>query len=76
MQRATRRSLATLLLQKKHIVYTLARGRDSQSSAAQDLVNKGAIMIKGDLNNPDSLRHAVKDIESVILMGTRFEDGT
>ena len=69
-------SLATLLLQKKHKVYALTRGRDAQSSAAQDLANKGANIIKGDLNDPDSLRHAVKDIDSIFLMGTPFEDGT
>jgi len=69
-------SLARILLQKKHKVYALTRGREAQSSAAQDLVNKGAIVVKGDLNDPDSLRHAVKDIESIFLMGTPFEDGT
>jgi uncharacterized protein YbjT (DUF2867 family) len=69
-------SLARILLQKKHKVYALTRGREAQSSAAQDLVNKGAIVVKGDLNHPDSLRHAVKDIESIFLMGTPFEDGT
>ena len=69
-------SLARLLLQKKHKVYALTRGRDAQSSTAQDLVNKGAIVVKGDLNDPDSLRHAVKDIESIFLMGTPFEVGT
>jgi uncharacterized protein YbjT (DUF2867 family) len=69
-------SLAKLLLQKKHKVYALTRGRDAQSSAAQDLVNKGANLVKGDLDDPDSIRHAVKDIESIFLMGTPFEVGT
>jgi uncharacterized protein YbjT (DUF2867 family) len=69
-------SLARLLLQKKHKVYALTRGRDAQSSAAQDLVNKGANIVKGDLDDPDSIRHAVKDIESIFLMGTPFEVGT
>lgn len=69
-------SLARLLLQKRHKVYALSRGRDGQSSAAQDLVNKGANIVKGDLNDPDSLQNAVKDIESIFLMGTPFEDGT
>jgi uncharacterized protein YbjT (DUF2867 family) len=69
-------SLARLLLQKKHKVYALTRGRDAQSSAAQDLVNKGANIVKGDLDDPDSIRHAVKDIESIFLMGTPFEGGT
>jgi uncharacterized protein YbjT (DUF2867 family) len=69
-------SLARLLLQKKHKVYALTRGRDAQSSTAQDLVNKGANIVKGDLDDPDSIRHAVKDIESIFLMGTPFEVGT
>jgi hypothetical protein len=32
--------------------------------------------VKGDLDDSDSLKHAVKDVQSVFLMGTPFEDGT
>jgi uncharacterized protein YbjT (DUF2867 family) len=32
--------------------------------------------VKGDLDDPDSLEHVVKDVESIFLMGTPFEDGT
>jgi uncharacterized protein YbjT (DUF2867 family) len=32
--------------------------------------------VKGDLDDSDSLMRAVKDLESVFLMGTPFEDGT
>ena len=67
-------SLARLLLQKKHKVYALTR--NAQSSAAQDLRNRGANIVKGDLDDSDSLKRAVKDAESVFLMGTPFEDGT
>src|ERR671926_1531853 len=67
-------SLARLLLQKKYKVYALTR--NTQSSAAQDLRNKGANIVKGDLDDSDSLERAVKDVESVFLMGTPFEDGT
>jgi uncharacterized protein YbjT (DUF2867 family) len=67
-------SLARLLLQKKHKVYALTR--NTQSSAAQDLRNRGANIVKGDLDDSDSLQRAVKDVESVFLMGTPFEDGT
>ena len=67
-------SLARLLLQKKHKVYALTR--NAQSSSAQDLGNRGANILKGDLDDSDSLEHAVKDVESVFLMGTPFEDGT
>jgi uncharacterized protein YbjT (DUF2867 family) len=66
-------SLARLLLQKKHKVYALTR--NTQSSAAQDLRNRGANIVKGDLDDSDSLQRAVKDVESVFLMGTPFEDG-
>jgi uncharacterized protein YbjT (DUF2867 family) len=67
-------SLARLLLQKKHKVYALTR--NTQSAAAQDLRNKGANVVKGDLDDSDSLKHTVKDVQSVFLMGTPFEDGT
>ena len=67
-------SLARLLLQKKHKVYALTR--NTQSSAAQDLRNRGANIVKGGLDDPDSLKRVVKDVESVFLMGTPFEDGT
>jgi uncharacterized protein YbjT (DUF2867 family) len=67
-------SLARLLLQKKHKVYALTR--NTQSSAAQDLRSKGANVVKGDLDDSNSLERVVKDVESVFLMGTPFEDGT
>jgi len=31
--------------------------------------------VKGDLDDSDSIKHLVKDVESVFLMGTPFEDG-
>ena len=67
-------ALATLLLQKRHKVYALTR--NTQSPAAQDLKSKGATIVKGDLDDSDSLEQAVKDLESIFLMGTPFEDGT
>jgi uncharacterized protein YbjT (DUF2867 family) len=67
-------SLARLLLQKKHKVHALTR--NTQSPAAQDLRNIGASIVKGDLDDSDSLERAVKDVQSVFLMGTPFEDGT
>ena len=60
--------------EKEHKVYALTR--NAQSSSAQDLRNRGANIMKGDLDDSDSLEHAVKDVESVFLMGTPFEDGT
>src|SRR3954452_1499064 len=67
-------ALARLLLQKKHKVYALTR--NIQSPAAQDLNDKGANIIKGDLDDSDSLYYAINNVESVFLMGTPFEDGT
>jgi uncharacterized protein YbjT (DUF2867 family) len=67
-------TLARLLLQKKHKVWALTR--NTQSPAAQDLRQKGANIVKGDLDDSDSLERAVKDVQSVFLMGTPFEDGT
>jgi uncharacterized protein YbjT (DUF2867 family) len=67
-------TLARLLLQKKHKVYALTR--NTQSPAAQDLRNKGAKLVKGDLDDSDSLKQVVNGIDSIFLMGTPFEDGT
>jgi len=66
-------ALAKLLLQKNHKVYALVR--NIQSSAAQELKKEGANLVKGDLNNLDSLEQAVNGIDSIFLMGTPFEDG-
>src|ERR687890_370203 len=67
-------ALARQLLQKKHKVYALTR--NTHSPAAQDLHDKGANIIKGDLDDYDSLIRVVNDVESIFLMGTPFEDGT
>jgi len=67
-------TLARLLLQIEHKVYALTR--NTHSSAAQDLRNRGAIIVKGDLDDSDSLKRGVKEVQSVFLMGTPFEDGT
>jgi uncharacterized protein YbjT (DUF2867 family) len=69
-------ALARLLLQKKHEVYALTRNTESESPKAQNLRNLGAKIIKGDLDNPDSLKQATNDVDSVFLMGTFAEDGT
>jgi len=67
-------TLAKLLLQKNHKVYALVR--NIQSSTAQELKKEGANLVKGDLNNLDSLEQAVNGVDSIFLMGTPFEDGT
>jgi uncharacterized protein YbjT (DUF2867 family) len=69
-------ALARLLLQKKHEVYALIRNTEPESPKAQNLRNLGAKIIKGDLDNPDSLEQATNGIDSVFLMGTWVEVGT
>ena len=66
-------TLAKLLLQKNHKVYALVR--NIQSPAAQELKKEGADLVKGDLNNLDSLEQAVNGVDSIFLMGTPLEDG-
>ena len=66
-------SLARLLLEKKHKVHALTR--NTQSATAQDLRNRGANIVKGDLDDSDSLKRAIKGVESVFLMGTPAGDG-
>src|SRR6266540_3900167 len=61
--------LARLLLQKKHEVYALIRNTEPESPKAQNLRNLGAKLIKGDLDNHDSLEQATNGVESVFLMG-------
>lgn len=69
-------ALARLLLQKKHEVYALIRNTEPESPKAQNLRNLGAKLIKGDLDNTDSLEQATNGIDSVFLMGTWVEVGT
>jgi len=66
-------TLAKLLLQKNHKVYALVR--NIQSPAAQELKKEGANLVKGDLNNFDSIEQAVNGVDSIFLMGTPLEDG-
>ncbi|MDQ5869818.1 MAG: NmrA/HSCARG family protein [Thermoproteota archaeon] len=69
-------ALARLLLLKKHEVYALIRNTEPESPKAQNLRNLGAKLIKGDLDNPESLEQATNGVDSVFLMGTWVEVGT
>lgn len=42
--------------------------RNTQSPAAQGLRNRGANVVKGDLDDSDSLERAVKDVDCIFLM--------
>src|SRR4029079_1664881 len=62
-------ALANLLLQKKHELYALIRNTEPESPKAQNLRTLGAKLVKGDLDNPDSLEQATSGVDSVFLMG-------
>jgi uncharacterized protein YbjT (DUF2867 family) len=66
-------TLAKLMLQKNHKADALVR--NIQSPAAQELKKEGANLVKGDLNNLDSLEQAVNSVDSIFLMGTPLDDG-
>src|SRR6266487_1463208 len=68
-------TVARLLLQKRHEVYALTRNTESETPKEQYLRNLGAKLIKGDLENPDSLEQATNGVDSVFLMGTPAGDG-
>jgi uncharacterized protein YbjT (DUF2867 family) len=68
-------AVARLLLQKRHEVYALTRNTESETPKEQYLRNLGAKLIKGDLENPDSLEQATNGVDSVFLMGTPAGDG-
>ena len=62
-------AVARLLLQKRHEVYALTRNTESETPKEQYLRNLEAKLIKGDLDNPDSLEEATNGVDSVFLMG-------
>ncbi len=68
-------AVARLLLQKRHEVHALTRNTESETPKEQYLRNLGAKLIKGDLENPDSLEQATNGVDSVFLMGTPAGDG-
>lgn len=68
-------AVARLLLQKRHEVYALTRNTESETPKEQYLRNLGAKLIKGDLENPDSLEQATNGVDSVFLVGTPAGDG-
>jgi len=66
-------SLARLLLQKNIKYMPLL---EILNHLQLKTSNRGAKILKGDLDDSDSLKRAVKDVQSIFLMGTPFEDGT
>ena len=65
--------VARLLLQKGHAVAAFTR--QGQSPAAQKLVNLGARIVTGDLNDRASVERAAEGVDAIFAMATPFEAG-
>ncbi len=65
--------VARLLLQKGHGVAAFTR--QAQSPAAQKLVDLGARIVTGDLNDRASVECAAEGVDAIFAMGTPFEAG-
>jgi uncharacterized protein YbjT (DUF2867 family) len=65
--------VARLLLQKGHGVAAFTR--QAQSPASQKLVNLGARIVTGDLNDRTSVERAAEGVDAIFAMGTPFEAG-
>ena len=66
-------SVVKALLDYGHRVRGLTRKPESEK--AMSLEEEGVEIIKGDFNDPDSIKNAMKDVDAVFLMGTSFEEG-
>jgi uncharacterized protein YbjT (DUF2867 family) len=66
-------SVARALLDYGHRVRGLTRKPNSEK--AMLLEEEGVEIIKGDFNDPESIRKAIKDVDAAFLMGTSFEEG-
>ena len=66
-------SVVRALLDYGHRVRGLTRNPDSEK--ARLLEENGVEIVKGDFNDPNSIRKALKDVDAVFLMGTGFEEG-
>ena len=67
-------ALARALLKKGHTVRGITRKPDSEK--ARKLADLGAEIVKGDYDDPASLRKAVSGMSQVFVMGTPYESGT
>jgi uncharacterized protein YbjT (DUF2867 family) len=66
-------SVIKALLDYGHRVRGLTRKPNSEK--AKLLEEEGIEIVKGDFNDPDSIRKAMRDVDAVFLMGTSFEEG-
>ncbi len=65
-------AVARCLLEKGQEVRVLTRSPEK----VKELARKGAEVVRGDFEDPESLKEAVKGVAGVFLMGTPFEKGT
>ncbi len=66
-------ALAHLLLKRGHRV--LAFVRSPESPAAKELEQRGAELVPGDFDDPDSLERAMQGVDAVFAMATPFQPG-
>ncbi len=67
-------SVARLLLSKGHRVRALAR--DPDKPAARELADRGAELIRGDLEDRASIERAAAGVDAVFSVATPFQAGT
>jgi uncharacterized protein YbjT (DUF2867 family) len=66
-------ALARLLLKRGHRVLGFVRSPDSPP--ARDLEQRGAELVPGDFDDPDSLERAMRGADAVFAMATPFQSG-
>ncbi|WPB77954.1 NmrA/HSCARG family protein [Archangium violaceum] len=66
-------ALARLLLKREHRVLAFVRSPDSP--AAEELAQRGAELITGDFDEPESLERAMGGVDAVFAMATPFGGG-
>lgn len=64
-------AVARCLLARGQNVRLLTRSPEK----AKELTGKGAVVVGGDFENPESLKEAVTGVDGVFLMGTPFDGG-
>jgi uncharacterized protein YbjT (DUF2867 family) len=66
-------ALARLLLKREHRVLAFVRSPDSP--AAVELAQRGAELVTGDFDDPDSIERAMMGVDAVFAMATPFQGG-
>jgi uncharacterized protein YbjT (DUF2867 family) len=66
-------ALSRLLLKRSHRVLALTRNPDSP--AARELEQRGATLVRGDFEDPDSLERAARGVDALFAMSTPSEAG-